>query len=187
MGAAGTDPAPDPAPAAPAGPTGLRIRPAGAADLGEIWTVQRAAYLDEAHAHGDPYIAPLTETLAQVRAHLDAGLPLLAAVLGARVVGTVRGRSTGPTFLVNRLAVAPDQRGRGIGRALLADLERRVAAAFPDAATLALVTGQAGEGGLRLYRSLGYAETHRERIADHLTMVHLRKPVPGRAAAPAAP
>jgi hypothetical protein len=28
-----------------------------------------------------------------------------------------------------------------------------------------------------LYRRLGYGETHRERVADHLMLVHMRKPL----------
>ena len=40
-----------------------------------------------------------------------------------------------------------------------------------------LFTGHLSEGNLRLYRRLGYAETHRERVADHLTLVHMRKPL----------
>ncbi|MFC3998554.1 GNAT family N-acetyltransferase [Nocardiopsis sediminis] len=160
----------------------LHIAPAEAADIGEIWTVQRAAYLDEAQAYGDPYIAPLTETQEQVTGHISAGFPLLKAVSGARIVGTVRGRSTGPTFLVNRLAVVPDQRRKGIARALLTAMEEHVVAHFPEVRALALFAGQSGGDDLRLYRSLGYVETSRERIADHLTTVHLRRQLPEPAA-----
>jgi hypothetical protein len=40
-----------------------------------------------------------------------------------------------------------------------------------------LFTGHLGEANLRLYRRLGYRETHRERVADHLMLVHMRKPL----------
>ncbi|MBB2746903.1 UNVERIFIED_ORG: hypothetical protein FHR35_006782, partial [Microbispora rosea subsp. rosea] len=36
-------------------------------------------------------------------------------------------------------------------------------------------TGHLSEGNLRLYRRLGYRETQRERVQDHLTLVHLRR------------
>lgn len=151
------------------------IAAAAQADVGEIWTLLRAAFVDEAQAYGDPFIAPLTEAEEQVRAHLAAGQILLKAVSGGRIIGTVRGRSTGPTFLVNRLAVAPDMRRRGIARRLLAEVERHALRAWPGLEAFALFTGDGSGSNLRLYRELGYAETHRERIADHLTMVHLRK------------
>ncbi|RCV51667.1 GNAT family N-acetyltransferase [Marinitenerispora sediminis] len=153
----------------------VAIEPATAADVGEIWTLQRAAYVTEAQGYGDPYIAPLTETAAQIRAALGGG-PLLKAVAGRRIVGAVRGRSTGPTFLVNRLAVAPDRQGEGIGRALLLAIEAHARAAYPDLEAFALFTGHSSDGNLRLYRRLGYTETSRERVAEHLTFVHLRKP-----------
>jgi hypothetical protein len=43
------------------------------------------------------------------------------------------------------------------------------------AATLALFAGHLSDGNLRLYRRLGYTETNRERLAAHLTIVHMRK------------
>ncbi|MFD0772684.1 GNAT family N-acetyltransferase, partial [Streptomonospora algeriensis] len=64
-------------------------------------------------------------------------------------------------------------------------LEERLARAHPDAAAFAAVTGQQNEAELRLYRRLGYAETHRERMSDHLALVHMRKAVPGREPRPA--
>ena len=47
------------------------------------------------------------------------------------------------------------------------------AAARADACVL--FTGHLSDANVRLYRRLGYAETHRERVADHLTLVHMRK------------
>jgi len=66
--------------------------------------------------------------------------------------------------------VAPDRQRQGIGSALLTALHESV----PEAAAFDLFTGHLSEGNLRLYRRLGYRETRRERVADHLTLVHLR-------------
>ncbi|MEU0486815.1 hypothetical protein ABZ260_47595, partial [Streptosporangium sp. NPDC006013] len=38
-----------------------------------------------------------------------------------------------------------------------------------------LFTGHLSEGNLRLYRRHGYRETRRERMSDHLTLVHMRR------------
>ncbi|MDA2815173.1 GNAT family N-acetyltransferase [Nocardiopsis sp. RSe5-2] len=154
-------------------------------DAGAIWTLQRAAYVSEAQIYGDPYLPPLAETEQQVRAAFDRG-PVLTAVLGGRIVGAVRGAAAERAFLVGRLAVAPDARRRGIGRALMAELERRAAAGHPALERFAVSVGHGSEAALRLFRSLGYTEASRERIADHRTLVHLGKAVrPGGAPAAA--
>ncbi|WP_182877152.1 GNAT family N-acetyltransferase [Microbispora sp. H10670] len=145
-------------------------------DAGEILTLQRAAYVTEAQLYGDPFIAPLVESLDQVRTVIETAI-VLKATDGGRVVGAVRGRLSGSTCLVGRLVVAPDRQGQGIGSALLAAIHEAV----PEAAAFDLFTGHLSEGNLRLYRRLGYRETQRERVQDHLMLVHLRRePQPAR-------
>lgn len=148
---------------------------AEARDAGEILTLQRAAYVSEAQLYGDPFLAPLVEPPEQVRALFDdPSAVVLKAVEGARVVGAVRARIQGETCLVGRLVVAPDRQGRGLGSALMKAVEAEVAG---RASALLLFTGHLSEGNLRLYRRLGYAEFRRERVSDHLVLVHLRKPL----------
>lgn len=137
---------------------------------GEILTVQRAAYLTEAQLYGDPYIPPLVESLEQVRKIVESAL-VLKALDGTRIVGAVRGQLSGTTCLVGRLVVAPDRQGQGVGTALLRALHEQV----PEAEAFDLFTGHLSEGNLRLYRRLGYRETSRERMDDHLTVVYLRR------------
>jgi ribosomal protein S18 acetylase RimI-like enzyme len=149
----------------------VRIERAGEADAGEILTLQRAAYVTEAQLHGDPFLPPLVESLDQMRATI-AGSLVLKAVSGTRIAGSVRGRFNDRTCLVGRLVVAPDLQGRGIGRSLMRALEEEVAG---RADSCVLFTGHLSEANLRLYRRLGYGETHRERVADHLMLVHMRK------------
>ncbi|NUW34380.1 GNAT family N-acetyltransferase [Nonomuraea sp. SMC257] len=149
---------------------GVEIQRAEQADAGEILTVQRAAYVTEAQLYGDPFIPPLVESVEQVREAIRDGV-VLKAVESGRVVGSVRGRLSGATCLVGRLVVAPDQQGRGLGTALLRALHEQVA----EASAFDLFTGHLSEGNLRLYRRLGYRETRRERMDDHLTLVHLRR------------
>ncbi|TQL91011.1 acetyltransferase (GNAT) family protein [Actinoallomurus bryophytorum] len=149
----------------------VRIEPAGVADAGQILTLQRAAYVTEAQLHGDPFLPPLVESLDQV-CKMIAGSLVLKAMIGTRLAGSVRARINDRTCLVGRLAVAPDLQGRGIGRALMEAME---AEAIGRADACVLFTGHLSEANLRLYRRLGYGETHRERVADHLMLVHMRK------------
>lgn len=149
----------------------VRIERAVTEDAGPILTVQRAAYVSEAQLHGDPFLPPLVESLDQVRAMIDGSL-VLKATVGDRIAGAVRGRFNERTCLVGRLVVAPDLQRRGIGGALMRALE---AEAAERADACVLFTGHLSDANRRLYRRLGYAETHRERVADHLTLVHMRK------------
>ncbi|WP_017572739.1 GNAT family N-acetyltransferase [Nocardiopsis halotolerans] len=152
------------------------IHPATPADAGEVLTLQRAAFVDEAQAYGDPFVLPLTEGLERVEKLLGQEDTLvLKAVAGPRLVGAVRSRVMGTGAVVSRLAVVPDLRRRGIARALLADLERRLREGYPDLTALTLSAGAQDAGQQRFYRRLGYAETSRERVAEHLVMVHMRK------------
>lgn len=152
----------------------IRVERAVPADAGQILTVQRAAFVTEAQLYGDPFILPLVESLDQVRAVLAGAAVVFVARLGPRVVGAVQGRFHEQTCVVGRLAVAPDLQGRGIGTRLMRAIED---VAAERAGTLALSTGHLSDGNLRLYRRLGYAETHRERLAAHLTLVHMRKTI----------
>ncbi|SEG83218.1 Predicted N-acetyltransferase YhbS [Nonomuraea solani] len=146
------------------------IERAATADAGEILTVQRAAYVAEAQLYGDPFIPPLVESLEQVRKVIETAV-VLKAIDDGRIIGAVRGRLSGTTCLVGRLVVVPDRQGQGLGTALLSALHERV----PEAEAFDLFTGHLSAGNLRLYRRLGYRETSRERMDDHLTLVHLRR------------
>lgn len=154
-------------------PDGMRIERAEAADAGEILTLQRAAYVSEAQLHGDPFLPPLVESVEQVRKTITDSI-VLKATVGTRLAGAVRGRINERTCLIGRLSVAPDLQKQGIGRALMRALE---AEASGRADACVLFTGHLSEANLRLYRRLGYGETHRERVADHLMLVHMRKPL----------
>ncbi|MCW2887012.1 MAG: hypothetical protein QOE54_7118 [Streptosporangiaceae bacterium] len=151
---------------------GVRIGRAAPEDAGEILTVQRAAYVAEAQLYGDPFIPPLVESLEQIQRVLAGDAVVMKAVADDRLVGTVRAQFSDQTCLVGRLVVVPDLQGRGLGTLLMNALEAEV---LQRAAALVLFAGHLSAGNLRLYRRLGFAETHRERVAAHLTLVHMRK------------
>src|SRR5262249_17068111 len=151
----------------------IRVEQARPDDAGEILTLQRAAYVAEAQLYGDPFIAPLVESLEQIRRVLaDANAVVLQAVAGPPLVGAVRAPVSDLICLIGRLVVAPDVQRSGIGSQLMKLIEAEVT---DRASALVLFTGHQSLGNLRLYRRLGYAETHRERFAAHLTLVHMRK------------
>lgn len=137
---------------ASAAPGGGELRPATPADAGELLTLQRACWLQELAANPGTHIPALHESLAEVRQWLGEWTVLVLR-RGGRLVGAVRGHLVGDTWELGRLMVAPDLQGQGLGRWLLAEIER---AAPADASTYLLFTGLGSAANLRRYRKAGY-------------------------------
>jgi GNAT superfamily N-acetyltransferase len=143
----------------------LSIRPAVPRDAGEVLTVQRAAFVTEAQLHDDVHMAPLTQTLDDVRADIEASV-VLVAVEGARIVGSVRAREIDEYWHLGRLVVVPDRQGQGIGTALIAAIERL---APPHLLAFSVETGPKSIQNIRLYERHGYAQAPNDTILIRLT------------------
>ncbi len=147
-------------------PVPHRIRHARVPDAGELFTLQRAAFLAEGQRYSDAHLPPLRDTLDDVVAVLkDPGVTVLVAVLSAdcelghrgRLVGSARIATAGSTGRVGRIIVAPDLQARGLGSALLAAVHTQAqAAGLHD---LELFTGKASSESLALYRRHGYVDS----------------------------
>jgi len=127
---------------------------------GEVLTVQRAAFVDEARVYGTVDIPPLTETLAEVRSELATNITV-GAFRDARLVGSARLTIEGSIGWVSRVAVAPDQQGTGIGTALLEALESE---APPAVTRFQLGAGRKSDHNIAMYERRGYREV--DRIID---------------------
>lgn len=150
--------------------TEVALGPVGPDDVGELLTLQRAAFVGEAALY-DAFDHPaLLQTLPELIAELRT-TTAVAARHGARMVGAVRVRRDGRTLHVARLAVVPDLQGSGIGSRLLRHVE---VTAAPGVDRLALFTGSLSVSGLRLYARHGYVEDRRE-VRPGLELVHLVK------------
>src|SRR3954466_15481707 len=94
----------------------LEIRPVTVEAAGELLTLRRAAFVTEAQQYGDPHIPPLTQTLEELRADLEAdGVITLGGWYGHRLVGSIRVLIEGTKATLGRFAVAPDLQGQGFG------------------------------------------------------------------------
>jgi ribosomal protein S18 acetylase RimI-like enzyme len=147
------------------------IERADVVDAQAILDLQKLAYLSEAAIYDDYTLPPLTQTLEGVVADFARHV-VLKASLDGRLVGSVRGRLDGATCFVARLIVHPDVQDRGIGTALMRQLEQR----FPEAERFELFTGVLSERPLHLYDKLGYRAIRTERQTDKVDIVFLEKP-----------
>lgn len=146
------------------------VRIARRDEAAQLADIVREAFQTEAAVYGD--IPPLHETAADIEATFDAGDVALVAELDGRPVGTVRGETDrSGSLIVRRLAVLPEARGLGIGRALLVALE----AAYPNVTWFELFTGDLNGAALGLYESLGYLRTGSREVAPGLELVTLEK------------
>ena len=152
----------------------IQLRPIRETDAGEVLTLQRAAFVQEARIYGSVDMPPLTQTLAEVQAELADNLGRVA-LDGTRMVGAVRARRDGDLLLIGRLVIAPDRQGEGIGSRLLAAVEK--AGRDAGASTAEVFTGSLSEANLRLYEREGYRESDRVPDGDGTAQVFLRKPL----------
>lgn len=164
----------------------LRLREAVAEDAGEVFTVQRAAFLAEGQRYDNASITPLVETLDQVDAAIadEQTVVLVAEQLrpqGPRLVAAGRLQLGGHvgTAHVMRVAVAPDVQGRGIGGRLLTALHARVEGKRADPAIrhFELVTGAGTERNLRFYAAHGYQVVGSTDDGEGVPLAVLRRPV----------
>lgn len=138
-----------------AGLADLDVRPAVPADAGELYTLQRACWLQELEANPGVEIPALRESLDDVRRGLGEWTVMVAREpVSGRLVGAVRGRvDRHGEWDIGRIMVAPDLQGRGLGRALLELVE---ALAPPEVATYVLFTGAGSTDNLRMYKKAGF-------------------------------
>ena len=137
--------------------TEWEIVPAQPGDAGELLTLQRACWVQEALANDSLADIPaLHESLDDVLAWMGTWSTWVVRSEG-RLVGAVRGRLEetpgGQAWDIGRIMVAPDLQGRGLGRALLAHIE---AVADPAATTYLLFTGARSADNIRMYKKAGY-------------------------------
>jgi ribosomal protein S18 acetylase RimI-like enzyme len=82
--------------------------------------------------------------------------PLAPPAEDERLVGVVMGTFDGRRGWIFRLAVDPAAQGRGVGRRLVEELERRFLAM--DVRRIRLLTLSDNRGGRAFWRSVGYEE-----------------------------
>ncbi len=122
------------------------------ADAGELYTLQLACWVQEMHDNPGVEIPALHETYDDLRAWLPEWTVLVLRREG-RLIGAARARREGDAWDIGRLMVVPDLQGQGLGRFLLAEIER---AAPDDVTTYSLFTGAGSLRNQRMYKRAGY-------------------------------
>ncbi len=152
----------------------IEIRRGVAADAGEVFTLQRAAFVIEGQQNGSFQIPPLTDGIEVVEAALTRDTVLVARLRG-RLVGAVIGTAgEAGDWIIGRLVVVPDLQARGIGGRLLDAAE---AAAPPNRTVLRLITGAGSKRNIGFYARRGYRVVGEDDTASGAPIVIMEKPL----------
>jgi len=157
----------------------ITLRRATVDDVGEIITVQRAAFLVEAYLYGHPHLPPLMETIDEARAVFRDGVTEVVVAelvrdVGPRLVGVVRVKLDDGAAQIGRLAVAPDMTGTGIGSRLLQFVHDN-----PPVGTerFTLHTAARNVGNHRWYSGHGYHQVSTVTDVSGIDVVAMERPL----------
>ncbi len=151
----------------------INISAAGIADLEEILRLQKQAFITEAESHGNYDIEPLRQTYESILSDFDTCL-FLKAVSGGKIIGSVKYKVLDDRVWIGKLIVDPGYRRRGLGRRLLAEVEK----ANPDAKKFQLFTAASSTHNIHLYESVGYkvCRQYQDDEQAGFLMVEMEKP-----------
>ncbi len=119
-------------------------------DADDILLLQKLAFRMEAERYNDYDIPPLRQTIGELKAQFSTHV-ILKATLDGEIVGTVRAYEKDGTCYIGRLAVMPELQNRGIGTALMIEIEKRF-----SPTRFELFVGAKSENNIHLYAKLGY-------------------------------
>jgi len=144
------------------------VRAATTVDFGEMFTLQRAAFVDEAQLFGTPDVPALSESFKEFKQRLSNS-DTWVATDDTRIIGAVSLREYRGVPDVERLMVAPDRRGEGVSSALLTALEN--AASKANHTSLQLVVAELAVKNQSIYEHLGWQKTRTYHLADYEDVV----------------
>ena len=149
----------------------MDIAEASESDLGELFSLQRAAFVDEAVLYGTPHVPALDESFTEFQARHEAAKTLVVRN-GARIIGAVSVRRYENLPDIERLMTVPDRRGEGVATALMAGAEEL--AASQGHLGIQLIVGELASDNQRLYERLGYRITSRWESTEFAGLILLR-------------
>lgn len=138
-------------------------------DLTDILELQKTAFYPVTLLLGDTGIQPMIQTYDELLQEFNDGI-ILKYVQDHHIIGSVRAYVDDNNVChVGKLIVHPDYQNKGIGRALMVEIEKK----FTTCSKHLLFTGEITPNTLYLYTKLGYRET--SRTCDSACMIIMEK------------
>jgi N-acetylglutamate synthase-like GNAT family acetyltransferase len=142
-------------------------------DLPTILDVQKKAFLEVVKKFNLKSLPALEQSLESLTIDFSKGMILKAAV-GNTIVGSVRAYQTNDTCHIEKLVVLPEYQNRGIGKALMNEIETRHTNIV---SRYELFTGSRDSRNLHFYDQRGYKSYKTEKLNDEVTFVFMEKRV----------
>jgi ech hydrogenase subunit C len=146
------------------------VERAFAGDAPEILALQKIVFLNEAEMYDDYTLTPLKQTLDDLHADFQRRV-FLKAVVGGKIVGSIRGRLEGETADIGWLIVHPYFWGRGIGPRLVGEIE----AYFPTARRFETFMGERSRYTMVPFTEHGYVPVRQVKVTEHRDRVYFEK------------
>lgn len=150
----------------------MKISKAEYADLKDILELQYLAYQSEAALLNNYDIPPLKQLLSDLQNEYSIGTILKSVDDKGIIIGSVRAYKEADTLHIGKLIVHPQHQKKGIGTALLREIE-----IVCPAKRYELFTSNKSQNNLRLYEKLGYLRFEEQEISSTLRFVFLEKTV----------
>ncbi len=129
----------------------ITIRKADVDDAPEILQLQRLAFRSDAEIYNDFSIAPLTQTLEELKGDFKTRV-FLKAVMNDQIIGSLRAFKEGGSCFIGRLVVNPLYQHHGVGKKLMREIEKY----FGDAKRFEVHAGHKSKRSIYFYKNLGY-------------------------------
>ncbi|MBN1473061.1 MAG: GNAT family N-acetyltransferase [Syntrophaceae bacterium] len=149
----------------------LIIEKAQKKDLPLILDIQKKAFGEVARVFHLKSMPQLEQTLESITDEFDKWI-FLNASIDEKIIGSVRAYKKDDTCYIHRLVVLPEYQNKGIGKALMAEVEKR----FKDkVARYELFTGSRDQRNLYFYPKLGYKIIKTEKHNEEISFVYMEK------------
>ena len=142
-------------------------------DLTIILDIQRKAFLEVAKTFHLKSMPQIEQTLDSLTAEFK-NCTILKASIADIIAGSVRAYVVRDTCHISRLVVLPDYQNKGIGKALMSEIENQ----FKNIVNrYELFTGSRDQRNQYLYNQRGYKSFKTEKLNDEISFVYMEKKI----------
>jgi len=149
----------------------MKIELASEQDLDHILELQRRAFHGQALIYNDFTLPSLVQTIVDLKKEFKEKTIFKVEKKG-KIIASIRCFINNRTLYVEKLVVEPEFQNKGIGTAIMQEIENRYSAVVNR---YELSTGHKSDRSLHLYKKLGYKEIRQESLNDNCVLIVLGK------------